>query len=319
MNNVFIHIGLPRSGTTFLQQYIFTSLPEFFLITIPFSNYGEPFQKLQYQDDTLYNHKEVKNELQALFTEKKVLISNENFTGQSLFWFNGNRTRIAQRLQQLFPNAHIILTLRNQLDLLRSMYEINLQWKETKTLDQFIISANEQFSLNDYTTGKTQNLKQVRYPVTESYEHIEGYDYLPLIKLYQSLFPKVHILFYEDFVSNKKFFITQLEEALQTSFSTKIKDVFFNSPKINAGLDAHQAEKLRKLNRLAILAENNKLIAAYYHRKKRAVLQQPSTKEKIDFSAQKKQELTRYFSEKNQKLQQELSIIPEGLKSNYFL
>tara|TARA_Y100000589_G_scaffold320020_1_gene349388 strand:- start:59496 stop:60428 length:933 start_codon:yes stop_codon:yes gene_type:complete len=310
---------MPRTATTFLQRNIFPFITDFQLVSLPYSHFGAPFQKLQYQDDSLYSFEEVKNKLTELYQREKVLISNENFTGQSLFWYNGNRSRNAQRLKALFPEATIILTLRNQPDLLRSMYEINLQWKETKSLDDFIITNEENFSLHDYFAQKSPNLHHTRYPVTDSYEHIEGYDYLPLIKLYQSLFPKVCVLFYEDFVMNKEKFITNLEHALDTPFSEKVKKLFFEQPKINSGLDASQAEKLRKLNRLATFAQHNKFIAAYYYRRKRAIINKTSSGKKIDFSKEKKLYLTEYFAQKNKQLQQELNIIPEHLKDKYFL
>jgi hypothetical protein len=310
---------MPRTATTFLQRNIFTKLNDISLVSLPYSHFGTPFQQIQYQDDSLYNYQEVKKQIADLYKKNKVLISNENFTGQSLFWYNGNRTRNAQRLKEIFPQATIILTLRNQIDLLRSIYEIYIQWKETKTLDDFILTNEEQFDLTDYFKQSNQNLKAVRYPITESHEHIEGYDYLPLIELYQSLFPKVHILFYEDFITNKEKFITGLEHALSTKFNDEIINTFYHQPKINSGLDVAQINKLRKLNKWSAFAENNKWFAAYYYRKKRAIINKKSTGKKIDFSADKKQELIDFYTNKNKQLQQELNIIPEHLHKFYYL
>ncbi len=319
MPDTFIHIGMPRTATTFLQRKIFPHLTGFHFLSLPYAHFSPAFQKIQYQDDSLYSVDEIKNDLAPLFKCEKLLISNENFVGQSLFWYNGNRTRNARRLQELFPDAHIIITLRNQLDLLRSMYEINLQWKETKTLDRFVISDWEHIAVSESSNSQLLDLSRTYYHPTESYEHIEGYDYLPLLNLYKKLFRQVTVLFYEDFSGHKDKFIAMLENALGTTFSKEIHHNFHHQPKLNRGLDARQARKLQKLNRLAPLAQNNPFIAKYYYRRKRAILHTPPTNNKIDFSPEKKETLRHYFDEKNRKLQAELDIIPERLAKQYLL
>ena len=80
-----------------------------------------PFQpcvhQMHYADETLYRPARFKEEIEALEGDK-ILLSNENFIGQSLYWNHGNRTRIATRLHAAMPEATIILFLRNQTDIL---------------------------------------------------------------------------------------------------------------------------------------------------------------------------------------------------------
>ena len=132
---------MPRTATTFFQKHVFSNLSNISFYGTETAYYSEPFNKLQYADDSFYDVA-VFNDFLKSINNKNCLISNEYFCGQSTYFNFVNRTTIVNRLHELFPKAKILLVLRNQVDLLQSLYAINVQWKETKKIDEFIWMNN---------------------------------------------------------------------------------------------------------------------------------------------------------------------------------
>lgn len=103
MNDVFIHVGLQKTGTTFLQEKVFKKLDV---------NY------IRYLDEKIYNG--------SLDENKPLLLSNEDLSGYPHCVYRKDadvsRWRIARNLSVLFPNAKIILGLREESSWLRSLY-----------------------------------------------------------------------------------------------------------------------------------------------------------------------------------------------------
>ena len=51
----FIHVGLHKTATTYLQNYIFNNIENFELVTRPYTQHNKAFNMMQYADDTMYN------------------------------------------------------------------------------------------------------------------------------------------------------------------------------------------------------------------------------------------------------------------------
>lgn len=97
---VFIHVGLHKTGTTFLQKEVFSKIPN-----------------INYQEEV---------GLETKVEEGKInLFSNENLDGGSYRLFNriGQRYTIANNLHKLFQNARIIICIRDKKDWLKSAYK----------------------------------------------------------------------------------------------------------------------------------------------------------------------------------------------------
>ena len=97
---VFIHVGLHKTGTTFLQNEVFPKIPE-----------------INYQR---------KVDLTTSVVEGKInLFSDENLDGGSyrLFSKPTDRYKIAMNLYKMFPNAGIIVCLRDEKSWLRSAWK----------------------------------------------------------------------------------------------------------------------------------------------------------------------------------------------------
>ena len=96
-----------------------------------------------------------------------ILISDELFYGYPRYNFI-NRSSIAKRISETIPDAEIILILRNQEDLILSLYN---QYIKARTvymkLDRsFISSPGSGYDLTDWNSGiKVFDLKK-RYIIT---------------------------------------------------------------------------------------------------------------------------------------------------------
>ena len=103
MTDIFIHVGLQKTGTTFIQEKVFKNIDV---------NY------IRYVDRELYHS--------SFDDSKPLLISNEDLCGSPHAIFDetlkNNREHIARNLSILFPNAKIILGLREPCAWLKSLY-----------------------------------------------------------------------------------------------------------------------------------------------------------------------------------------------------
>ena len=96
MRKIFIHVGLPKTGTTFLQEKVFPKM------------------------DVNFIYKE--NLVTAKLSLDKVnLISDEDLS-HKIDIFGTNKYEIANRIHRLFPNAKIIVVFREKEKWLKSLY-----------------------------------------------------------------------------------------------------------------------------------------------------------------------------------------------------
>ena len=106
--NVVLHVGLHKTGTNYFQKRIWSQLKTYSILTRPFTVQNHAFSMLQYADDSMYDKELVINELGKIEAEN-LLISDPLLTGKSITFSYINRSIIAKRLKELFPEAKIIL------------------------------------------------------------------------------------------------------------------------------------------------------------------------------------------------------------------
>ena len=145
-NKYFIHIGFPKTASTYLQTKVFPLIEE-----IHFANKEEFVNKwLGYlrSFDTSYfkNQPNILNKLESKYGEnQKILISKEGLVGNPFANFSDN-TSIANTLKKSFPDAKILIIIRKQDDLLNSLYSLYLKFGGRKKIKDFLFYDENGFA-----------------------------------------------------------------------------------------------------------------------------------------------------------------------------
>lgn len=309
---VYIHIGMPRSASTFLQNQVFGNLKGFDFKGLDESYYSKSFNQLQFSDDSFYQEKLVLD-LVKTWDAEKLIISNENFIGQSIYFNHSNRSAIAKRLQNIYPKASIVLVLRNQIDLLASMYAINLQGNEVGTIDDFI------WTPKDVNLDKGWGQGDSHFNTTMGYECLDGYDYSSLIRLYQGLFMDVHVLLFEEMIDSPERFSVKLGQAINAS-PDEISTLLETGSSMNHSVTEKQAKKLIRLNKYQDVFDQTSIAGRGVQYMKRKVIKKSTKGEKPMFSEAKRKALTEHFSPLNKQLAKNFPDLNlEKYASEYYL
>ena len=146
---VFIHVGLHKTASTWLQDEVFNKLQEFFLVSRPYTTLSTGWNKLLLANNGIFREADLESELKEILVSngvKKLLLSDENFSGMPNMGFI-NQTQVASRLSALFPRGEIILFLRGQLSLLRSLHNqaIKTGWFSDPVNEKFLWLQNTQY------------------------------------------------------------------------------------------------------------------------------------------------------------------------------
>jgi hypothetical protein len=216
MSNTVIHIGFPKTATTTLQNHLFAKHPG---IHYP----GKPYQDndlkgmirdLVIQESTVYQAENLEQYIDKHLaaepgTGKKVLlISDETFVSAAKVRDKGI---VAHRLKNLFPAAKILVTIRNQMDAVKSGYigGGRLLGNVPKKYKNMIISFKDWLEIceNMYHGDFVRNVV-----------------YFDTIDYYTGLFGKenICILLFEDFVKNTPDFIEKLSLFLNIDPGTSL-------------------------------------------------------------------------------------------------
>lgn len=198
---VYLHIGVMKTGTTALQNSVFSRCEGL-------SYFGKPLPALApaIRDITTLGPEQWAQRLPDISRSiaahlavagDRVLISEEEFSSGGEIDSAADRRVVAQRLHHLFPEASILIVVRNQFDALRSLFA-------------YVMAMSDR-----YVEFPEWLLKQEE--VTGTDRGLEIFDYASLVELYRSLFPtkNVHVLCHEDLRKNYKDFATNLAEAMK--------------------------------------------------------------------------------------------------------
>lgn len=246
MNELLIHIGYHKTGTTWLQQELFVVENNIFEpISRHYPHKSTLGFKFVYGDDGYLlspfdeNKKKIQKELLLLLKAKQnsknkiFVMSNERLCGH--YQSGGVDAKdIARRLHNFFPNAKIFITIREQKSYILSQYFQYLTYGGIE-------------SLKDYMNNRSHKIPSFS-------PHFHTYNWL--IKEYRTLFGKENVLVlpYEMFKSSPKEYIKHLSSFIKRDI--QIEDEKF---RIKHNLQQHffTIYYLRKLNFLRYSNVNN--------------------------------------------------------------
>ncbi len=216
---MIIHIGFHKTATTWLQRNLFSDeqlgfqLLDRELVLEDFV-FIHPF-------DYCYGDSEINAKYERLCNEiiqKKMVpvISQERLSG-SAHCGGYDCREISNRLKHCFPQAKIFITIREQQDLIYSMYS------------QYVKRTGA-YSLQEYLLPKQRR----KYPEF-NLDHLK---FDRIIRHYHSLFAKENVLVlpFEFFVENPMAFIAEIYSFFKISFDEQAISRILQRPKINTRL-----------------------------------------------------------------------------------
>jgi len=125
--NIVLHVGFSKTGTTTLQKHLFSNHSQVHYLGKPYADdtLKTLVHRLIMQESLVYDPAPLKNHLEKeilsnINPAKKVILLSE----EMLLSYSKARDKglVAQRLKEAFPGAGIIITIRDQFELLKAAY-----------------------------------------------------------------------------------------------------------------------------------------------------------------------------------------------------
>ncbi|XKH01365.1 sulfotransferase [Marinobacter nauticus] len=215
-NSTFIHIGYPKTGSTTIQRKLFSKLPNLDLVGQPASiedvMIREVIHAITDCESLEYDAGNLVSKIKKLkLKSEKLLLTEETFSTGSSLTGRVDRMEIAHRLNYLFPDAKIIVVLREQTSIIRSFY-----------LQKRKIDPSFSVPFDDWLEQAKQNAHKENV--------FQYFDYEKLLTLYKKLFGKKNILVltYEDLLSDDVQFLCRILEFMgynPVQYKDLIKDI----------------------------------------------------------------------------------------------
>ncbi len=156
MKNIFIHVGMPKTGTTYLQDEIFPNLNKNEVFYWGKKNKSCPIamHHLLFLNPIITSLSKLKGTIDKYLLKIKqniILISDEVLFGGCIGGTHLNYISnyyLTQYLNILFPDAKIIFTIRRQDDFLESLYLQTLKEGYFQSINKFLNIKNNR--VNNY-------------------------------------------------------------------------------------------------------------------------------------------------------------------------
>ncbi len=211
MNNIIIHVGYPKTGTTWFQDNFY-----------PYVENYKYFNREKFRDFFLSSSdNEFCNYSQKSFCKNNHILCEEEIININ----NGLSVEAkAEMLKASLGNPKIIIFIRNQFNILESKYSQYVKDGGTFTFEGLI---SHLFEINK----------------------IRQWDYYKQISLYKNIFGdnNVNVFLFEDFVSDKQSFITRYKEIF--NFDISIEKINFS--KKNESINLKLITLMREANKFS--------------------------------------------------------------------
>jgi len=225
---LFVHLGLHKTATTYLQVDVFPYLGGIHYID---GNDRDllPWKRRMYmQDPLIFDVDRARSEIMGYMKGEKNLLSTEALSGSPMGQYL-NRDLILQKLKAMFPDIHIILGLRAQQDIIWSLYKNYVRKGGTRRLDEM---------LDPYGAD-----------IGRDFIDLDTYKYGPYLDRISSLFgrDKLHIVVFEDLTTDKERLLRQLLDFLGAELEGPAP-----AEKRAVGIRDEAVPVIRALNRLLV-------------------------------------------------------------------
>lgn len=229
MESTILHIGYPKTATTWFQQVFYPSVPDIF-----FASRSDVFEKLVFLDTCAFKADEAKLWFRTESGNKRLVICDEILLGGLDIGFGSGEfvQLMAERLHQVFPNPEVVIFIRNQHTALESAYSHYIMCGGTYSVRRF-------FGIKP-VYGKPFMGYHLFNPKLFEYDRV--------MKLYSSVFGEsnLHVFLYEDFLDNPNHFIDTYCSQLRLQRPKEI-----NWGKLNVRPSGLMLQKQRFLNRFS--------------------------------------------------------------------
>ena len=289
-DKVFIHVGFPKTASTYLQESVFSGIPGFQYVPPEITQNSIEWNHLQNADDIDFDERRFGDKRRELVEDgRPLLISDELFVGKP--WFNGmQRTPICKRLARNFPNANILMIIRGQYEMCKSLHN---QWikgarRGSKTFGSFLWKHSD--FLNDPQS------EVLAYNTGEDVLHPEYLNYYKVIDLYKSHFPRVKVIPYELLRSDPKGFINEISNFIDAPIDQPGE----KPRRVNTSLKNRQLAAQMVVNsfkNMPLTKLERKLLSLKYSR----TLQRQNDREYLE----SKDLIQKYYSKTNLKITEE--------------
>jgi hypothetical protein len=215
---VVLHVGLQKTASTYLQRQVFPAARGLTFVSRPYTQANHAFNMLQYADASLYDPSALEAEfdrLRARADGGPVLVSDEVLSGFPYYIYL-NRATIAERLATAVPDAHVVLFLRNQRDLVWSLYNqyTKMGWFTGRLDADFLSAPGGGMTLDEWFQGDRRIDRTRRFISNRSVFNVEHFRFSSLLALYERLFEHVHVFLYEDFVADNAAVLARLSDVV---------------------------------------------------------------------------------------------------------
>lgn len=311
---IFLHIGLPKTATTLLQELVFTKIKDIFYIGYPKVDeiQDTPLFYVNELNKNIINKStdqitEIKNEVINYLDEinkETILFSNETLCGQLAHFSNAKENAIF--LKEVFNNSKVIFTIRNQYDWAESVYNQVMTKHNKYIINEEFLGYRHGYSINEFfkfKNNKFQNNSSIYrfnwYSMTKDYIEIFGKENV-LVLPYELLKIDLNAFlesFYE-FTKLEKYFPEEVKQV-----NKRIDDNFIKYSPILSKYSQfiHSLSNSRMKN---FILKNDRSIKKFLI--KNNLRELDISKEK--FTEQQKEIIKNYHEESNKKLSELINI-----------
>jgi hypothetical protein len=262
--SVYIHIGLHKTGTTYLQNNIFPKIENVHYVHLPA---WRSLTKENLTEEELASYKTTL--LDGWDNRKKLIISNEFFSGAIEKFTKKEAVIILDNLKLLFPEAQLMLVLRSPEGYLKSLYNFRV--------------VSRGFCTKSMSKYYAENKKYLQ----------EKFDYQFLINAISDRFSKCYIVKYEAIKDNNEYvaFVCKSIGVSEFTVSNEVKENTSTkkSTKVNAHLVLNRIFMSGVLDYFPENRLKNYLKIKYFNFKKTGLVKKLVLKLESDRSVMKSQ------------------------------